>query len=207
MSEAVQSPAAGGGLLPGLIAALRQIGPDPDDAIRVDQIRQLEELKSAAAAVQARVTAAFVASQRKANRAAGVKPEQAERGIAHQVGLAKRTSPFQARRYVGWANILTTELPHTFARLQAGETTEWRAMIVARETGWLSREDRTVVDRELAPRLEALGDRKTENEAKAIAYRLDPHGYVGRLGKAESDRRVTLRPAPDLVGVPPPVKA
>jgi hypothetical protein len=207
MSEGIGSGATGGGLLPGLIAALRQMAPAPDDAVRVDQIRQLEELKSVAAAVQARVTAAFVASQRKANRAAGVKPEQAERGIAHQVGLAKRTSPFQARRYVGGANILTAELPHTFARLQTGETTEWRAMIVARETGWLSREDRTVVDRELAPRLEALGDRKTENEAKAIAYRLDPHGYVDRLGKAASERRVTLRPAPDLVGVPPPVKA
>jgi hypothetical protein len=78
---------------------------------------------------------------------------------------------------------------------------------VARETGWLSREDRAGVDAELAPQLEALGDRRTENEAKAIAYRLDPHGYVDRLGKAESERRVTLRPAPDLVGVPPPVKA
>jgi hypothetical protein len=114
----------GGGLLPGLIATLTGLDPDCDDAVRIDQIRQLEELKSAAAAVQARVTAAFVASQRAANRAAGVKAEHAERGIAQQVGLAKRTSPFHARRYVGWASILTAELPHTFARLQAGETTE-----------------------------------------------------------------------------------
>ena len=30
-------------------------------------------------------------------------------------------------------------------------------MLVARETGWLTREDRAVVDRELAPQLEALG--------------------------------------------------
>jgi hypothetical protein len=199
MSDTVQADGADGSPLPALISTLAGLRTDCDDALRVDQIRQLEELKSAVAAAQARVTAAFVASQREANRAAGVKPEHAERGIAHQVALAKRTSPFHARRYVGWATILTAELPATFARLQAGETSEWRAMIVARETGWLSRDHRAVVDAELAPQLESLGDRKTENQAKKIAYRLDPHGYTGRLGRAETERRVTLRPAPDVM--------
>jgi len=46
-------------------------------------------------------------------------------------------------------------------------------MIVARETGWLTRDHRTIVDAELAPQLESLGDRKTENQARKIAYRLD----------------------------------
>jgi hypothetical protein len=72
-------------------------------------------------------------------------------------------------------------------------------MLVARETGWLTRDHRAVVDAELAPQLEALGDRKTENQAKKIAYRLDPHGYTARLGRAETERRVTLRPAPDVM--------
>lgn len=39
-----------------------------EDAERIDQIRLLEELKSAAAAAQARVTARFVASQKAAQR-------------------------------------------------------------------------------------------------------------------------------------------
>ena len=89
-----------------------------------------------------------------------MRAERAERGIPEQLALARRCSPFQARRYLGWARILTTELPATLAALQAGVTTEWRAMIVARETAWLSREHRAIVDRELAPRLETLGDRR-----------------------------------------------
>jgi hypothetical protein len=38
-----------------------------DDAARIDQIRQLEDIKSACAAAQARITASFAASQRAAN--------------------------------------------------------------------------------------------------------------------------------------------
>jgi hypothetical protein len=56
---------------------------------------------------------------------AGVPAERADRGIAHQVGLARRISPHQARRYVGWAKILTSELPETFAVLHAGKTSEY----------------------------------------------------------------------------------
>jgi hypothetical protein len=70
---------------------------------------------------------------------------------------------------------------------------------VARETAWLSRPDRAAVDRELAPDLARLGDRKVEAEAKRIGYRLDPHGYVQRLRAAEADRRVGIRPAPDAM--------
>ncbi|HWU23465.1 MAG TPA: DUF222 domain-containing protein [Nocardioides sp.] len=72
-------------------------------------------------------------------------------------------------------------------------------MIVARETAWLSREHRTAVDRDLAPRLESLGDKRVEAEAKKAAYRIDPAGFVDRLHNSERDRRVTLRPAPDAM--------
>ena len=58
---------------------------------------------------------------------------------------------------------------------------------------------RATVDAELAPRLKSLGDRKVVAEAKTLAYRLDPDGYVQRQRTAESDRRVTLRPAPDTM--------
>jgi hypothetical protein len=111
--------------------------------------------------------------------------------------LARRCSPFLARRYVGWAKILTAELPNTLAALQAGATTEWRAMLVARETGWLSREHRAQVDAELAARFEELGDRGTEAAAARIAYRLDPGGAAERQRRAERDRRVGIRPAPE----------
>jgi hypothetical protein len=193
------SDSAKGGGLAGVLAALRELPAAASDAERVDQIRALEQIKSVAAAVQAQVTAAFCASQRADQLAAGVPAERAERGIAAQVGLAKRCSPFHARRYVGWAKILTVELPETFGQLQAGVVPEWRAMLVARETAWLSRRDRAVVDAELAPQLERLGDRRTVAEARRTGYRLDPDGYLERLRNVEQDRRVWLRPAPDTM--------
>jgi hypothetical protein len=165
-----------------------------DDSGRIDEIRLLEEIKAAAAARQARVTAAFATSQR--SRPTSSDGSDA-RSIAAQVGLAKRCSPWQAARYVGWANILTAELPGTYAALAAGRITEWRAMLVARETAWLSREDRLAVDAEVAPRMAALGDRRVEAETKKVAYRLDPRGYVERIRAAAAGRRVGVRPAAD----------
>jgi len=185
--------------LAAVIGALGRLDPDVDDRARIDQIRLLEQLKSAASAAQAVVTAEFAASQRAEQLAIGVPAERASRGIAAQVGLARRISPFNASRYTGWARILTTELPRTLRALQAGRTSEWRAMIVARETAWLCREDRTLVDTELAGKLEQWGDRRVEAEVKKIAYRLDPHGYVNRTRGANSDRCVSLRPAPDTM--------
>ncbi len=182
-----------------LIASLTAPPVAANDGVRVDRIRALEELKSAVAAAQARETAAFAASQRIEQAAAGVPGEQVGRGIAAQVGLAGRISPFHAQRYVGWATVLTRELPGTFTALQAGRCNEWRAMIVARETAWLSKQHRAAVDRDLAARLEQLGDRQVEAEAKKLAYRLDPHGFVERIRQAANDRRVTLRPAPDTM--------
>jgi len=170
-----------------------------DDADRIDAIRQLEELRGAVAAAQARLTAAFVASQRAEQARAGVAADRIGRGVTAQVALARRISPYAANRYAGWATILTTELPRTFAQLAAGRTSEWRATLVARETAWLSRQHREQVDAELAPRLAGLGDRRTECEVRAAAYRLDPHGYVDRLRQAEADRHVSLRPAPDMM--------
>jgi hypothetical protein len=179
--------------------ALARLDPEGGDGERIDQIRLLEEGKGAAAAAQAIVTAAFVASQRASALAAGVPAERAERGIAAQVALARRISPHRAARETGWARVLVRELPATLAALRKGATTEWRAMLVARETAWLSPDHRAVVDRELAPRLAALGDRSVEREARRLAAGLDPAGAIARSAAAATDRRVTLRPAPDTM--------
>ena len=185
--------------LRGLIGPLASLDQDVDDSLLIDRIRALEDLKNAIAAAQAKDTAAFAASQRQAQRDAGVPEERVGRGVAAQVGLACRVSPWQAQRYTGWSTVLSTELPATFAALQAGQVTEWRAMLVARETLFLSREHRAQVDAELAPQLESFGDRQTAAEARKVAYRLDPEGFVARARAAESDRHVSLRPAPDAM--------
>jgi hypothetical protein len=156
------------------LAALSRLHVDVSDAERVDQIRLLEEIKAAAAAAQIQVATEFARSQRGAQTEAGVPSEEVGRGIASQVALAKRESPARARRFVGWAGVLTGELPNTFLALQRGRITEWRAQIVARETAWLSAEDRGRVDAALAPRLELLGDRALEGATKTLAYQFRP---------------------------------
>jgi hypothetical protein len=186
-------------ILAGLIDTLRNLPQRVEDAARIDRIRALEELKAAAAAAQARESALFAASQREQQRALGVPEARVGRGVAAQVGLARRVSPSQASRYLGWATVLVTELPVTYAQLQAGRVSERRAEIVAKETIWLSREHRLAVDAQLGPRLESLGDRQVEAEAKRLGYRLDPEGFVARRARAETERRVWLRPAPEAM--------
>jgi hypothetical protein len=185
--------------LAGWIDKLARLDRTVGDAERIDQIRLLEQLKSAAAAAQATVTADFCASQQAAQRAAGVPTELVGRGIAAQVALARRDSPFRAARHVGLAQALVHEMPATLDALRRGLTSEWRATVVARETACLSREHRGTVDRELAGQLGDLGDRQVEAAARTIAYRLDPRAYADRSAASAAERRVTLRPAPDTL--------
>ncbi|MDX5399105.1 MAG: HNH endonuclease, partial [Actinomycetes bacterium] len=92
---------------------------------------------------------------------------------------------------------LVHELPHTMAALRQGAISEWRATIVCRETAWLPTESRTRVDGLLAPYLLTLGDKALAAKARALAQSLDPAEAVRHLARAERERRVSTRPAPD----------
>jgi hypothetical protein len=75
-------------------------------------------------------------------------------------------------------------------------------MIMARETACLARAERMEVDRRVAGDLETLermGDRELADAVRRLAYELDAESWVTRRRIAESDRRVTLRPAPDVM--------
>ena len=118
------------------------------------------------------------------------------------MALARRESPAKGSRLLGLATALVAEMPHTLAAMQTGRLSEWRATLVARETACLSVEDRRRVDAELfsdPARAQTWGDRRLANEAKTIAYRLDPASVARRSSKAETERRVSLRPAPDTM--------
>ncbi|MFC7496191.1 MULTISPECIES: DUF222 domain-containing protein, partial [unclassified Nocardioides] len=161
-------------------------------AALVDAIRDLEDRKSRAAAEQADLTA----------RLAALRPDDAAGLVAH----ARRESPARAVRYVGLAKALTTELPHTRAALAAGALSEWRATLIARETSCLTPEDRAVVDAAIcAPDeeggypFEGWGDRRLVAETRALVATTDPAAVVDRRAKAEGDRHVSLRPAPDTM--------
>ena len=124
------------------------------------------------------------------------------RGLASEVALARRDSPARGNRHLGFAKALVHEMPHTLAALEQGRLSEWRATLVVRESACLDVEDRRALDAELcgAPaRLDGMGDARIAAEAKAIAYRLDPQAVVDRAARAETERTVTIRPAPDTM--------
>ena len=178
------------------------VDPAADQAALVERIAELEKLKSAAAAGQARAAAALDAARREAEAAAGVPAAQRGRGVASEVALARRDAPVRGSRHLGFAKALVHEMPHTLAALERGMLSEWRATLIVRESACLDVEDRRTLDAELCgdpARLTGMGDARVAAAAKAIAYRLDPRAVVERAAKAENERTVTIRPAPDTM--------
>ncbi len=185
-----------------MFETLALVDPAAEESALVERIAELERIKSAAAAGQARAAAALDAARRSAEAAAGVPAARRGRGVASEVALARRDSPVRGARHLGLAKALVHEMPHTLAALECGALSEWRATLIVRESACLSVEDRRSLDVELCAEvksLEGVGDARLAAAAKKIAYRLDPHAVVDRAAKAESERTVTIRPAPDTM--------
>jgi len=182
-----------------VLSALPQLGTEVDDAGRIDQIAALERLKSGCAAAQARVTADLDHSRRTADAAVGIPAKQRGAGLGDEIALARREAKSRGNQYLGLGLALVGEMPHTLAALSAGVISEWKATILVRETALLSREQRSEVDARLQEKLPRLGDRGLANAARAIAYELDPTTATRRARGADTDRRVTIRPAPDAM--------
>ena len=164
----------------------------------VEVIAQLERLKNASAAAQARAAAELRDIRTDEATASARSTRRVAAAVAGEVGLARRESPHRAAILVGLAAVLP-ELPRTSAAFRAGEVTEWQVTVLARETACLSRAHRAEVDAELGPELARMSTRQIGAAARHAAYRLDPHGVVARIGRAEAERRVTSRPAPDCM--------
>src|SRR3954467_3609991 len=175
---------------------------ETEEAGLIDEIARLERVKSAAAAGQARLTAVLAEKRRTAEAGAGVPRAKQCRGLASEVGLARRDSPARGGRHLGFATALVFEMPHTLAALECGALSEWRATLIARESACLTVEDRRLLDAELCgdvSTLDGLGDARITAAAKEIAVRLDAQAVVDRAATAEADRTVTIRPAPDCM--------
>ena len=185
------------GLAHALLSASGLEAPD-----RGDTIRALEELICTATAAQAALAAELDASQRDAQARAGVRAAEQGRGVASIVAFARRESRHRGERHLGLATIVRTELPHTWAAWSSGHITEWTATVIARETACLPLEHRLTVDHVIASdaeRLSLLGQRELIGLLRTEAERLDPAAVVARRRRAESERCVTLRPAPDTM--------
>lgn len=184
------------------MTTLAELPDAASDAELVDRIRAMQELKNALCAAQARDTAALDAATRAARADEGVRPEKQGAGVASQVALARRESPNRGAIHLGLAKVLTAEMPHTLRAMRMGVLSEWRATLLARETSCLSVEDRRHVDLVVAgnlARLETMSDRELVREAQRLAHRLDAEAVVRRIGYAQTERRVTIRPAPDTM--------
>ena len=178
------------------------VDPASEESALIERIAELERLKAAAAAGQARAAAALDAARRAADAAVGVPAARRGRGVASEVALARLDSPARGNRHLGFAKALVHEMPHTLAALEAGALTEWRATLIVRESACLDVDDRRALDAELCgdqAELQGMGDARVAAAAKTIAYRLDPRAVVDRAAKAETERTVTIRPAPDTM--------
>lgn len=194
------APAAAGPFTADFLSSLECLNLEVADRELIDRIRVLEDVKAAAAAAQARATAAFDASRKKQQTHA--RADGPGQGVAAQIGLARRDSPASGNRHLGLAKALVAEMPHTLNALTAGALSEWRATILVKETACLDVADRARVDEIMAadPRkFEGLGDKRLTAEAKKHASALDPGSVVRRAAKAHTERTVTCRPAPDTM--------
>jgi Domain of unknown function (DUF222) len=182
--------------------ALAAVDPHADEAALIEQIDWLERVKSAAAAGQARAAAALDEKRRADEAAAGVPKAKQGRGVASELALARHDSPARGGRHLGFAKALVHEMPHTLAALECGALSEWRSTLIVRESACLDIEDRRRLDAELCAdvgNIEGMGDARITAAAKEIAARLDAQAVVDRAAKAEADRTVTIRPAPDCM--------
>lgn len=178
-------------------AGLESLAPTGSEVESVDRIRALEELKAVCAALQAEETAVLQQRRLAAEAARGVAAARRGKGLAAEIGLARQASPNRGSQYLGLAEALTTDLPKTRAALRAGRIREEHAQVVVSQTSWLQPADRQQVDALLAEQLGAIGVRKLEARARGHAQRLDQAGAVHRLAKAQGERRVSVRPAPE----------
>jgi hypothetical protein len=184
------------------LAAVRPAGDEVmTDAARVDLLSELEKLKSAACALQAELTVDLDASVRSRDARQGVAPERQGRGVAAQVAMARQESPHRASMLLGLAKDLATDLGCTHQALREGRLNEFRAQVVARESGCLGRDDRAVIDEEVCGTdvIDGLGTGALAGEIRKRVQAADPSAVARRNAKAEEARRVNIRPTPDTM--------
>ncbi|WP_423465253.1 DUF222 domain-containing protein [Promicromonospora sp. MS192] len=170
----------------------------------VDLLGELEAVKAAVTATQARLVVALDEATRAEEAAQGVRVERRGRGVSNQVGAALRVSPHAGAGFVSTSRVWVTQMPHTFAALQTGILSQWRATLLVRETSHLSVEHRALIDEQVCGpahlgALARMGTRRLVARIKELAASLDVHACVNRNARAVSQRRVSIRPAPDLM--------
>jgi hypothetical protein len=174
--------------------------PLPDTAPAcVEELEDLERLKSAICARQAKITARLDEPDL---RAAGTS-RITEKAMATEVGLARHESPSRGSRLLKLARALVDDHPLVLGLLECGDLNERRAEIIVNETSHLDLAERRVADAAIVDKLAqlpCLGDRDLAEETRRIVYRLDTEAAERRRAKALRDRHVRARTRGDGTG-------
>lgn len=170
----------------------------------IDLVGSLEEVKSAAAAYQARAAVVLRARVAQREEAAGMPAAEQGAAVAAQLALARRESPFWGARLLGVAEAIVHDMPNTHEAFRTGRINERRASLLVRETACLERADRLKIDAALMAEertTEGVGDRRLVAMARHLAEQASPAAAVRRARAAVGERHVSLRPAPDTMAI------
>ena len=161
----------------------------------VAELEELERLKSALCARQARLAARLDETD--------VRVTTSEKAMATEVGLARHESPHRGARLLKLARALVEDHPEVLALLESGELNERRAELIVHETADLALPDRRAADAALAEHLATvpcLGDRDLVDVTRRIVFRLDEAAATKRRERAHRDRHVEARARRDGTG-------
>lgn len=171
------------------------------DERRLEILHQIELLGRAAAGLGARVQTDFRSSQVQAQLADGVRPSRVGLAVGDDLALVRLTSPYWGRRELTSARALVEQMPRTLSALEEGTISPYQARQVTELTTCLSREDREEVDARLVDVLPGIAANELARTVRALVYEIDPQGFVARARRAAADRGVSLRAAPDVMGI------
>jgi hypothetical protein len=165
----------------------------PAPAELIDIITALENSKRAHAALQTKATAAYATQVRDAedNR------DKTSAAISREVALARKCSPHTGGTWLGVADALTTEMPHTVQALRDGRICELTARDIVAQTTHISAEHRAIVDAALTREFQRAGATRhaIRGSARALADQLDPAAAVERRRRAKATAASPSAPA------------
>lgn len=172
-----------------------------DDADRLLLLTGLEDLARATAGASARLQVGFADSQVAEQQARGIPRRRRGLAVADDLAAARKTSPYWGSRDLACSRALVSEMPETLGALEAGIISGHQARVITEATTCLDPDDRAEVDSRLAGALAGMSTREIGAAARALAYEVDPAGFVARARKAAKDRGVWCRPSPDVMGI------
>lgn len=113
---------------------------------KVESVAVLEGLKSSACALQVRAVCNYDDSVVASRAAAGKRKQNPDYGVGPEIAFARHRSPRSGLQYLNFCHILIDDLVFTLDALRRGLVTEDEAMIVVKETQWLTNEQRGEID-------------------------------------------------------------